>query len=799
MAYQINQTVSANGNLVEMGNMATKIVTAIPEQLPEALANQLITLSAQLSVEPIIASICQLDPSVLTSHEWQCAMFVMLKELKHCLYKDSVTPCTHPLSASQINFITSFTYQPQLAVLLLLSAKEGLGLDNLIDSVANLNAPSHSITEAELLLYVVEIEPKLNLGSTQAIQKALSTSPDLDAIDWILTVNTRLREYISRKSTPYVEHYTAHSFHLVETPWSRNQQLWHLLSQTTVSTVMNKLNAMVNQAQVSPHHIASLKQVTRTLLSIKGLQGDMAMEQWLKDKEKQPVTVLESGVLTPDSLHSDQVLRWVKCCQQWKQPIVIHAFISQSPQAICQTTIEDIKYWLETEPTPALHRSLLFACCQCGHIEHLKYLINTIPQWQLLKGENGESLLHQVCCHGQPTLIPVLLAAGLYLDTVDDKGHTPLHCAVHFGKLDCIEQLIKAGARYDQQVENSLHTVFHITVLAKQYHVLEWLLSQAKFATALKLFNANGLSAAHLAVKLGDERALTLLCLTPKTSLQLHIQAQTQQGFSLLHIAIIYRQQALIDTLWDKGLRNIESGQKNLLMLATQAGMPNLIHRLMKHNPDFIKSAILENGITPVHIAAKNDDYETLVALLNYDVAINQINQAANTSLELTVNQQTLYLDGQVTPLHLTIVNHSHKALKLLLSFKVMGSYKPAIDCNLSLKDIHQCSPLHLAALTANQFAVQRLLSFGVCITQDLVIRVDKHTVEKYYPWAITERYWPPNISNPIKALFRDHMKKTQHFDSLPYGKESVSIPETKKGSDQTPCARRRRIPRRLT
>ncbi|WP_372870264.1 ankyrin repeat domain-containing protein [Shewanella sp.] len=95
--------------------------------------------------------------------------------------------------------------------------------------------------------------------------------------------------------------------------------------------------------------------------------------------------------------------------------------------------------------------ALYFAVAN-GHLALSEYLLSQgadAHSWF-----NGASLLHTACYRGQGALLPVLLSAGLSLDTIDDKGDTPLHHAARMGAMhqeDLCTQLIDAGSELNAQ------------------------------------------------------------------------------------------------------------------------------------------------------------------------------------------------------------------------------------------------------------------------------------------------------------------------------------------------------------
>lgn len=57
--------------------------------------------------------------------------------------------------------------------------------------------------------------------------------------------------------------------------------------------------------------------------------------------------------------------------------------------------------------------------------------------------------LHHTCFTGHAEIVKLLLEHGAFVDAVTSNGVTPLMRAIQSCKIDCVEQLIKAGANIE--------------------------------------------------------------------------------------------------------------------------------------------------------------------------------------------------------------------------------------------------------------------------------------------------------------------------------------------------------------
>jgi len=68
-----------------------------------------------------------------------------------------------------------------------------------------------------------------------------------------------------------------------------------------------------------------------------------------------------------------------------------------------------------------------------------------------LKDNRGHSPLHHAAIYGKIEIVKILLQAGAKLDIQDNDGRSPLHRAARNGKIGILKILIDAGAKLDIQ------------------------------------------------------------------------------------------------------------------------------------------------------------------------------------------------------------------------------------------------------------------------------------------------------------------------------------------------------------
>ncbi|XP_078402213.1 ankyrin repeat domain-containing protein 10-like isoform X1 [Cetorhinus maximus] len=171
--------------------------------------------------------------------------------------------------------------------------------------------------------------------------------------------------------------------------------------------------------------------------------------------------------------------------------------------------------------------------------------------WERERGFSSEELLalrfplHRACRDGDTGAVRSLLAASSLTDiSLEDNfyGWTPLHWAAHFGKLECVMQLVQAGVGVNIATSRFAQTPAHIAAFGGHPQGLLWLIQAGadyniqdvvgetpvhkaarsgsldclnvlvSHGAKTDLRNANGLTAAELALAQGFHECSQFLC-----------------------------------------------------------------------------------------------------------------------------------------------------------------------------------------------------------------------------------------------------------------------------------------------
>ena len=77
--------------------------------------------------------------------------------------------------------------------------------------------------------------------------------------------------------------------------------------------------------------------------------------------------------------------------------------------------------------------------------------------------QSGERCLIHACIRNRPREAEILLSQGVFMKSQDENGYTPLHYAVRFKSIECVELLLQNGAT-DNVINSAGETALCIAV-----------------------------------------------------------------------------------------------------------------------------------------------------------------------------------------------------------------------------------------------------------------------------------------------------------------------------------------------
>ncbi|XP_041037747.1 NF-kappa-B inhibitor epsilon-like [Carcharodon carcharias] len=217
----------------------------------------------------------------------------------------------------------------------------------------------------------------------------------------------------------------------------------------------------------------------------------------------------------------------------------------------------------------------------------------TFDPWAYLS-EEGDTFLHLCIIHEVEALALAFIGHCTleYLNWQNDLLQTPLHLAMYTRQANIVRQLVLKGADTELQDRNG-NTPLH---LACQYSLEECVQALTKPVTA-------------------EERAL-LGCEAFNVLEPPNLERHNWQGLTCLHLAVLYRNDAMVEHLLASGARvntqEMTSG-RTALHLAVELGEPGLVSRLLQGGSDV--DAPMYNGCTPLHLAVGRLDAGIAAAL----------------------------------------------------------------------------------------------------------------------------------------------------------------------------------------
>uniref|UniRef100_A0A250Y1A8 Ankyrin repeat and SOCS box protein 10 n=1 Tax=Castor canadensis TaxID=51338 RepID=A0A250Y1A8_CASCN len=134
--------------------------------------------------------------------------------------------------------------------------------------------------------------------------------------------------------------------------------------------------------------------------------------------------------------------------------------------------IRALRLWsltYEEELTTPLH-----VAASRGHTEVLRLLLRRRARPDSAPG--GRTALHEACAAGHTACVRVLLVAGADPNTPDQDGKRPLHLCRGTGILECVELLLKFGARVDGRSEEEEETALHVAARLGHVELVDLLL-----------------------------------------------------------------------------------------------------------------------------------------------------------------------------------------------------------------------------------------------------------------------------------------------------------------------------------
>uniref|UniRef100_A0AAR2J5E8 Ankyrin 1, erythrocytic b n=1 Tax=Pygocentrus nattereri TaxID=42514 RepID=A0AAR2J5E8_PYGNA len=347
-----------------------------------------------------------------------------------------------------------------------------------------------------------------------------------------------------------------------------------------------------------------------------------------------------------------------------------------------------LQYNAEIDDITLDHLTPLHVAAHCGHHRMAKVLLDKGAKANA-RALNGFTPLHIACKKNHMRSMDLLLKHSASLEAVTESGLTPLHVASFMGHLNIVKSLLQRGASPNAS-NVKVETPLHMAARAGHCEVAQFLLQNSAQVDAKAKDDQTPL---HCAARMGHKELVKLL-LEHKAS----PDSATTAGHTPLHIAAREGHAQTTRILLDGNAQQTKMTKVGpVTYISTMVTLQGKLS-LTKINHFYcsiplsislsLSDLLLQNGYTPLHIAAKQNQLEVASSLLQC---------GASTNAES--------LQG-VTPLHLAAQEGRPDMVALLISKQA----------NVNLGNKNGLTPLHLVAQEGHVGIADMLVKQGASV-----------------------------------------------------------------------------------
>uniref|UniRef100_A0A8D3C8R1 Ankyrin 1, erythrocytic b n=1 Tax=Scophthalmus maximus TaxID=52904 RepID=A0A8D3C8R1_SCOMX len=459
-----------------------------------------------------------------------------------------------------------------------------------------------------------------------------------------------------------------------------------------------------------------------------------------------------------------------------------------------------LQYNAEIDDITLDHLTPLHVAAHCGHHRMAKVLLDKGAKANA-RALNGFTPLHIACKKNHMRSMDLLLKHSASLEAVTESGLTPLHVASFMGHLNIVKNLLQRGASPNAsnvKVETPLHmasraghcevaqfllqnsaqvdarakddqTPLHCAARMGHKELVKLLLEHKADPDSA---TTAGHTPLHIAAREGHVHIIRILLDTGAQQIKM-----TKKGFTPLHVASKYGKVDVAELLLERGANPNAAGKNGLAplhvavhhnnldvvrLLVSKGGSAHSTARVrcphtcvcvcvcaLSHDSIQVLSKIrrlampaslflsLQNGYTPLHIAAKQNQMEVASCLLQNGASPNAES-----------------LQG-ITPLHLASQEGRPDIVALLISKQA----------NVNLGNKMGYTPLHQAAQQGHTDIVTLLLKNGA--------EPNEITSNGTSPLGIAKRLGYISVIDVLKLVTEESVS------AITTEKHRMSFPET--------------------
>ncbi|KAM0198488.1 hypothetical protein ACHAPI_004012 [Fusarium lateritium] len=405
------------------------------------------------------------------------------------------------------------------------------------------------------------------------------------------------------------------------------------------------------------------------------------------------------------------------------------------------------------------NRSAIHYACQLGDQDITKLLLESGAELDTMT-DRGETPLLLAIEGGNYSVAELLIAKGANVLLADSHGKTPLHRASRRGDFKTVKQLIEHGAEILTSSEDNFTPLLHAAVGGHSEVVTLLLDKGADFSDA----DEKGYTLLHKASILGDQTLVRQLI-----DRGADFAASSKKGYTPLAIASLFGHSQVVRLLLENDANPHQSDRAAFapLVLATEGGHIEVVKTLLEYGADWEKEN--EKGYSSLQSACRKGQSEVVKLLLQSGADWRYVDKTGWTSIYVAAlfyhtDVVRILLDAGASLNASLNANNGLSLLHVAVSGGCLDLAKMLIDKGASVEDkgfvAPGVTPLCRASESGHLEMVKLLLKKGAdvnAVSENLVTPLHMASWKGYYEIA--------------KLLIKggaDMSARTEHQGSLP-------------------------------
>ncbi|MCJ1277945.1 hypothetical protein MMC21_005759 [Puttea exsequens] len=248
------------------------------------------------------------------------------------------------------------------------------------------------------------------------------------------------------------------------------------------------------------------------------------------------------------------------------------------------------------------------------------------------RSDGGSTALHWATWKYKPSIVRLLLEAGLNPKLEDEEGNNSLHIAALKGHIEFVDQLLDHGVSVDAQ-NNAGHTALHLAATNGHNQIVERLLHKGANVLISDIQNRTVLHHAIDNKRFGRDVEIIRLLLKHGIS----EQEPDIDNMTPLHLAVQCSADDVAELLLDNGFSiDVTIERKNWL---AQTRNGSIYYTLHGSSGPFLRQDASHAGYTPLHAAALFGNADMVKFLLQRGANPNAQGKEGETPLHLALRR----------------------------------------------------------------------------------------------------------------------------------------------------------------